>query len=424
MTKQLWRTITTNVFWKGLQLGSTFLLNIAIARAFKAGGSGDFLFQIANLQLAVAVASLSIESGLQYYGAADTGLLGRFSSFTFRYAGAAFGALLGILAALVYVHLVKPDLDPLLFILYSAGFIAGTLLFRFFSVLGYGVRIFVAPAAAEAGGNVLLLGLLALQPSWGHPVFFLFYFAMPLCCGLFLYGVLRRRRASLFASVAGKKIHFPSLLRYSGLSFLSNLVFFGVYRMDYWWVAAYCLPGELGNYIQASKLAQLFIYLPQLISLIIFPDVVQGMANRDTIRKIMGYTVLIYTGGIALLLAFGSRGLVWLLGPTFGQVYPAFLRLIPGVYALGLVALLAAYFAARNRVKVNLYGGLASLVVMFLGDMIFIPRYHIMAAAVVSSVSYGTYFVFEWFVFTFRDKASDAAPFNAAASGSTPSAAA
>ncbi|TDW97544.1 lipopolysaccharide biosynthesis protein [Dinghuibacter silviterrae] len=407
MTKQLWRTITANVFWKGLQLGSTFLLNIAIARAFKAGGSGDFLFLIANLQLAVAVAGLSIESGLQYYGAADNSLLGKFSLFSFRYAGVAFVALLGILAALVTLHIVNPRMDRLQFVLYGAGFIAGSLLFRFFSVLGYGVRIFTAPAAIEAGGNALLLGLLGLH---AFPVFFFSYYAMPLCCSLFLFGIIRKRRAPLFAPKDDKKIHFPSLLRYSGLAFLSNLVFFGVYRMDYWWVAAYCKPGELGNYIQASKLIQLFLYLPQLIALIIFPDVVQGMADRDTVRKLVGYTLLIYTAGIGLLLVAGSRGLVWLLGPTFDQVYPAFLRLIPGVYALGPLALLAAYFAGRNRVTVNLYGGLVAVVVMFFGDMIFIPRYHIMAAAMVSSVSYLTYLAFEWVVFVAFEKASSAAP--------------
>lgn len=407
MTKQLWRTITANALWKGLQLGSLFLLNIAIARVFRAEGSGDFLFLIANFQLAAGVTSLSLESGIQYYGAADNTLLGEFSVFIFRYTGLAASILLGVLVALLLCHVLRPSIDPLLFVLYAIGFVFGTLLFRFFSVLAYAVRIFTLPAIAEAAGNMVLLILLAVYPTRG--VFFLCFYMMPLVCALVIYGYLRRRQAALFTRTPGKRrVHFPSLFRYSGLSFLSNLVFWGVYRMDYWFVATYCSSRELGNYIQASKLAQLFIYLPQVIAMVIFPDVVQGMITGPRVLKLMAYTVGIYALGVALVVLAGSRGLSWLLGPTFDQVYPAWLRLVPGIFALGPLAILAAYFAGRNRVKVNLYGGLVALAVMLLGDILFIPRYHIMGAALVSSVSYITYMVYEWVAFA--SKAANASP--------------
>jgi O-antigen/teichoic acid export membrane protein len=416
MTRQLWRTITANALWRGAQLVSVFLLNVAIARVFKAEGSGDFLFLIANFQLAASVASLSLESGIQYYGAADTTLLGGFSAFIFRYAGIASAVLLGILTAVLVSHWLKPSIDPVLFVLYAIGFICGTLMFRSFSVLAVAVRAFTLPTVVEAGGNLVLLAVLGLQYLFsfrdGVHIFFLLFYGMPLACSLVIFAALRRRYASLFVSSDKRRVHLPSLFRYSGLAFLSNLVFWGVYRMDFWWVAIYCPSSELGNYIQASKLAQLFIYLPQVIAMVIFPDVVQDMStgSRGTIRRLMGYTMILYTVGVGVVLLAGSRGLVWLLGPTFDQVYPAFLRLIPGVYALGPLTILAAYFAGRNRVKVNLYGGLAALVVMLLGDLVFIPHYHIMGAALVSSASYTTYMVYEWAVFVSPEKASRAAP--------------
>lgn len=416
MTRQLWRTITANALWRGVQLVSVFLLNVAIARVFKAEGSGDFLFLIANFQLAASIAGLSLESGIQYYGSADTTLLGEFSSFIFRYAGIASALLLGILAAVLVSHWLRPSIDPVLFAIYAIGYICGTLLFRSFSVLAVAVRTFTLPTVVEAGGNFVLLAVLGLQHLFpfqeGMHVFFLLFYGMPLACSLVIFGTLRRRYATLFVLPGARRIHLPSLFRYSGLSFLSNLVFWGVYRMDFWWVAAYCPASELGNYIQASKLAQLFIYLPQVIAMVIFPDIVQDMSSgsRETIRKLMGYTVAIYTVGVGVVLLAGSRGLVWLLGPTFDQVFPAFLRLVPGVYALGPLAILAAYFAGRNRVKVNLYGGLAALVVMLLGDLLFIPRYHIMGAALVSSASYITYMVYEWVVFASASSNAKAAP--------------
>src|ERR1700744_2848089 len=264
MTTQLWRTITANALWKALQLGSMFLLNIAIARVFRAAGSGDFLFLVANFQLAAFVASFSLESGIQYFGTGDNSLIGAFSRFIVRYAVLATIILVVLLVVLLSTHLLRPSIAPVLFAAYAVGYICGTVLFRFFSVLSYAVRGFVLPAAAETACNLMLMILLALRPS--PAVFFACFYLAPLVCALVIYIRLRRRHPL----VPGKGINFPALVRYAGLSFLANLVFWGVYRIDYWFVAANCSPAELGNYIQASKLAQLFIYLPQVIAMVVF----------------------------------------------------------------------------------------------------------------------------------------------------------
>jgi len=66
------------------------------------------------------------------------------------------------------------------------------------------------------------------------------------------------------------------------------------------------------------------------------------------------------------------------------------LILIPGIFSLSLLALLSAYFAGKGKIKVNLYAAIIGLIVMVTGDFIFVPRYGILAAAVVSTVSYMT----------------------------------
>jgi O-antigen/teichoic acid export membrane protein len=95
----------------------------------------------------------------------------------------------------------------------------------------------------------------------------------------------------------------------------------------------------------------------------------------------------------------GRSGLLWLLGSSFDQVYPAFVRLIPGIYALGPLAIIAAYFAGRNRMALNLWGALIGFCLMLAGDWLFIPRFHIMGAAIVSSIAYIGYFVYGYIVF-------------------------
>jgi O-antigen/teichoic acid export membrane protein len=405
MTQPFWKKISANTLWKGLQLFSVFLLNVGVARVFKAEGSGNVLFLLTNFQLAATVASLSIESGIQYYGAMDPSLIPGLVRFVFRYALLVTLLLSVLLPLLLAAHILSPSVSPLLFAGYAIGFIAGTTVFKFFSVIGYALRSFVFPTVLELGGNLgllICLGVLqAFHPRWGASLFFLLFYMIPLAYGLILFLYLGKKYAPVFRSGSPAAVHFPSLFRYSGMALLNNLVFFGVYRMDYWFVHFYCDGRELGNYIQASRLGQLFFYFPQLIAMLIFTEVVQGTAftSRKAIGQLMWLVAGIYTICIGIFLVAGRNSLVWLLGPSFGQVYPAFIRLIPGIYALGPLAILSSYFAARARLEFNLWGGLIGLGLMLTGDWLFIPRFHIMGAAIVSSVAYIGYFVYGYVAF-------------------------
>ena len=72
-------------------------------------------------------------------------------------------------------------------------------------------------------------------------------------------------------------------------------------------------------------------------------------------------------------------------------MYQAFLFLIPGILSLSGLFILTAYYAGKNRVRVNIYGALLALAVVLVGDIIFIPRYGINAAALTSSIGYIVY---------------------------------
>lgn len=397
MTKQFWKKVSANTAWKGFQLLSVFLLNIGIARVFKAGGSGQFLFLLANFQLGVTITSLSVDSGLQYYAAMDNTLIRGLSRFVCRYTLLLTAVLLPAGFLLGIVHM---GMNPWLFTLYAVGFIIGSILFRFMSVLGYALRSFIFPTAIELGGNLVLLGSLFIAA--GHEdLFFLLFYTMPLGCGLVVFFYLKRKYAEVFRQKQSAPLPLRALFRYSGMAFLNNLVFFGVYRIDYWFVHADCSAVELGNYIQAAKLGQLFFYFPQLISMVIFPDVVQGVSftSRRAIWRLMASIAGIYTLFMTIFLLVGRPGLLWLLGPTFDLVYPAFIRLIPGIYTLGPLAIITTYFAATDKQLFNLKGALIGLAIMLAGDILFIPRYHIMGAALVSSAAYMGYFIYGFAAF-------------------------
>ena len=61
------------------------------------------------------------------------------------------------------------------------------------------------------------------------------------------------------------------VIRYSLFALVANLVYFLVNRIDYWFVEYYCSQKDLGNYIQASKIAQMLVILPAILGSTLFP---------------------------------------------------------------------------------------------------------------------------------------------------------
>jgi O-antigen/teichoic acid export membrane protein len=412
MGPQFWKTIKTNSIWKGAQLGSLFLLNLAIARVFEAGWSGNFLFLVTNFQLLITLFSFSIDSAIQYYTAANPEWISSLSRFIFQYCIIAVIVFAPIAALGSHLHWWKLWDPHVSLVCCTTAYIAGTLFVKFVASIGIGLRSVKPPMILDLFGNGSLLVLLVVighsHPGWGANVFTEVYCLMPGILGIILYFYLKRAYHAEFAeswlirrNAQEVRLHFPSLLRYSGFSFLANLVFFLVYRMDYWWVAAYCSDKELGNYIQASKLVQLFYYFPQLVASVIFADVVQGadFARQGIIQRLLGYIAVVYAACILIILLAGKWVLGLILGPSFQEVYPTFIWLIPGIFALGGLAIISAWFAGMNRVGVNLKGAIVGLVLMIAGDWLIIPHYHIRGAALVSSIAYSAAFLYSYLLF-------------------------
>ena len=65
---RLQQLIYQGIVWRGLYYASVFVLNIVIARVYKASDSGVINFLINNLSFLLLLTSLSLESALGYFG--------------------------------------------------------------------------------------------------------------------------------------------------------------------------------------------------------------------------------------------------------------------------------------------------------------------------------------------------------------------
>ena len=395
------KLILQHIVWRGLYLLSALILNIVIARYFKADGSGWIFYVINNLSFALLVAGLSLEAGATYYVAS-----GEINPE--KIAGC---CLLWSLAATIFCLLFVTTILPADHLAFSsskeyffacAGYIWGVLLTTYFRALFFAKHDFFTPNLVLLILNLLWIVLLAISGKQSFiilhfaTVYFLLFLSQGLVIAVCYYN---KNSGKLFGLLT-----FPELkkvIRYSLLALAANIIFFLVYRIDYWFVKKFCSYSDLGNYIQVSKIGQLLILLPSTIASTVFPLAAAGKSEEmnKTVQTITRFLLLII-GCICLLLAIvGKWAFPYFFGKSFFQMYILFLFLIPGILALAAHYPLTAFYAGKKKISVNIKGSLLALIIIIAADLVFLPLSGIKAAPIVSSIGYLSYYLYVLFIF-------------------------
>jgi len=383
------KLLLQGLLWRGLNYLSVFLVTIVIARLFQAGTSGLINYSINNLALLILIAGMSLESGTGYYSAKN-------EIPQSQLAGTSLANAIIVMAVTSISLMISGASSGL--ILPAILYCGGVTLMNYFTALYYSHYSYLLPNVVVVLMNMMLLGLALLVPRWlsgGDGVLFLrIYFS-----SFFITGVLL---AVLYIMQFAGKIRLPppqtikKLYRYAALAMLGNLVFFLVYRVDYWFVFRYSSVEALGNYIQVSKLGQIFMLIPVIIASVIFTRAAKADSTDQIgeLQKVSRILLLLYLIILATIVFIGRWLFPFVYGTTFSLMYIPFIILSPGILSLSTLTLVTAFNAGRGNLKVNLVGGSLALVVIVFGNAIFTPKYGIFSASAVSSVGYLTYQIY------------------------------
>lgn len=383
-----------NIFWRGLFFVSGFLLNILIARHFDAAITGWIYYLFTIFSFYTLIGSFSLESGIVYFGSKKEISLQNLVGFSLVWT-----LCIAILVVVGYfLLLLFGEEIPLIKFEYALIFIAGNILLTFITGLFYAQKNYTTSNLTAIGANVLLIVLLlnVNESSWlNNDAFIFIYFASFLLLAIvlaviFLLGIPTPKMGLT------NKPELKKLFRYSALAFSANVIFFLLYKIDYWFVNRYCSLEELGNYIQISKLAQMFFVLPGILAGALFPLIAGDHVKKaeNTLKQLSRSIFLLYVIGCGLLILTGKWIFPFIFGDSFSGMYQPFLYLIPGILSLSTLYVLTAYFSGKNKVSVNLKGSIWALLVIVAGDAFFIPKYGIAAAAAVSSLGYIVYHIY------------------------------
>jgi O-antigen/teichoic acid export membrane protein len=379
---------------RGIYLISLFLLNIFIANRFGAAGSG-WIFYISSLYaFFLLVIGFCVESALSYYMAQKK--ITEKEAFFISIIWTLLVSVVAFLGLLYFFKDFNRELSEKQFLFLSLAFITGNMLITFFVPLFYVKKSFLWPNLILAAINILLI-LGGLVSEWTTTVRYLqLYFYSFIVGGLMLaifFFVSYRNKGDLNWP---SRITWHMLFRYAALAFIANLTTFLLFRIDYWFVNRYCDDLALGNYIQVSKLAQLFFSIPAILASAVFPMTAGGLQKEmNSSIQFLSRTIFLFFGLISLLLAATGGWLFpYLFGKSFDGMYLPFILMVPGILMICMIYPITSYYAGRNLMRVNIKGCFFGLCVLIAGDIILVPEYGINGAAVVCSLSYIAYGVF------------------------------
>lgn len=385
-----------SVLWKGLFYITAFILNIVIARHFKAETSGSVYYLISIFALVHLVLSLSLESGLTYFGAKRQISYGKLLSISLLW------TLISLFILLLSIQFLRPgaqnSIDQKLFNNSIIFFVLGNLLSSYGSALFYSQNNFVTPNVVSL---LVTISLILLVPYKGQSIFsliddsnyFYVYFFSYLIQGIIIISAFLLSSRETIRLELPRRIEYPRLLKFTMQAWLGNIIFFLVHRIDYWFVEKYCTTIELGNYIQVSKLAQLFFLVPSMFATAIFPLTAAG--NRKAVIGWLGLTsrifIFLYSIVCLFLVVTGYWLFPYVFGESFHYMHSIFILFVPGILSLSILYSITAYNGGNNRIWHNITGSLLALIFLLAGNMVLVPKYGVLAAAAVCSAAYILY---------------------------------
>lgn len=198
-----------------------------------------------------------------------------------------------------------------------------------------------------------------------------------------------------------KREVFNSMFLFGLKGYLGSVAHYFNLRLDFFLVAFFLTPREVGLYSVAVGITELMWYIPVAISTVLFPtiasttkEVSKPIAFNTARRMVIPFLLM----GLCLLF-FGKFIIHILYGEVFTPAFPALILLLPGVFAIAVYGPMADYVSGIGKIEYNSFASLCSLALTIVLDIILIPSLGISGAALASSCAYIVGVLVSWYYY-------------------------
>ncbi len=228
------------------------------------------------------------------------------------------------------------------------------------------------------------------------------YYVMSFLCSIFLNFLLDTlyliRLRKLDFKVKFSRVIFTRIRSFSFKAYLANLSDFFIYRSDMYLIAYFLQRYQVGLYVIAVNIVERIWIFSESIAKVLYVKLASIEVNEK--RDLISIAAIKACFLVSLIIAIGlgvfSPVLIKIF---FGESYTAsiiFLYiLLPGVVLQGVGNTIRKILESRGYPGTSAKASMLSLAINIILNLILIPQYEVVGAAVASSVSYSIFFVIQ-----------------------------
>ena len=198
------------------------------------------------------------------------------------------------------------------------------------------------------------------------------------------------------------KSSFKELFHYGAFIQLSTLVSTLNKRLSLYLLKTHCDERSLGVFASGTQVTEGVNIVGQSIGLVEFSALSntekKERASQLTLRFLKLSIILTFTA-LLIICLLPSRFFEWLFSGEFSGIHTVILLIAPGIVFFSAHTILANYFSGTGKPKYNLYASLIGLSVTLVSAFVLIPLLGIRGAAITTTLTYATLFVYQWIVF-------------------------
>jgi O-antigen/teichoic acid export membrane protein len=385
------KDVSTNFVKKTVLLVSGIIISIVIARVLGPTGKGIYALIMLVPSMLFLLGELGITMANVFYIGKKKIEISKLS-----YNSLIFGLINGLILVIIFLAIypfikdsvfkgVNPEYIYLILIIvpfnlttnYLSGILLGLLKIK------QSCNIIIIKTIINTSGILIILFIFS-----GYIVD-LIIFSVLLEISMFVFYVLYIGKLTNFAKKYSWN-SFKKCFNYGSKGYLADMFMFFNYRLDIFMINFFIGVTAVGYYSLSVGLAEMIWIIPGTISFVLFPNV-SSKSKKESAE--LTATTCRHSFFLSLILcslaAFFSKYAIEILyGKSFLQSYLPLLILLPGILINSTGSLTSSYLCGIGKVIYSPIITSTMLVINITLNIILIPIYGIIGAAIASSICY------------------------------------
>jgi len=399
------KNIGTSFFLNGLSLAVSFVTGILVARSLGPEGKGFIAYLIMINELVVNYGHFGVLNAMSYFMKRTKN-----SEKAIFSSNLLFVLMLSVVYSLVILSLKNFDIYfqeySFLYLIIGFAFILFSFLYLLLYQLNVGRDEVYKINKYHSVERVCYLVTISILFFIGHLSILSYFLTVTILKGLKVLLIFINSKTDF--NPRFKKKLLIGEFKYGNIIFLAAFFHYLNYRVDQFMINHMLGKAELGIYSIGVQLAELALLIPASVAAPLLGNLLnKSLENHREIKKTTALTVkftLYVTAAVAAIGVLMSPLVPLLYGQDFSRSGLILAVLLAGIIFASIGKVAPSYYVSIGKPKVPLILAFCVFSVNLLANLLLIPKYGILGAAIASTISYTFFGIL--YIFILKQKES------------------